>query len=113
MFPLPDELSLEQGAAVPMNYLTAEFALRERGQLQDGETVLVNGAAGGVGTATIQVAKGMGARVIAVASTQEKCDFARAAGADEAVLVEGFRDAVKELTGGRASTSWSTSWAVT
>lgn len=101
VFPLPDELSLEQGAAIPMNYLTAEFALGTRGQLREGETVLVNGAAGGVGTATIQVAKGMGARVVAVASTREKCDFARAAGADEAVLVEGFRDAVKELTGGQ------------
>jgi NADPH2:quinone reductase len=84
-----------------MNYLTAEFALGTRGELQQGETVLVNGAAGGVGTAAIQVAKGMGARVIAVASTQEKCEFARRAGADEAVLVEGFRDAVKELTGGQ------------
>ena len=101
VFPLPDEMSLEQGAAIPMNYLTAEFALGTRGALQEGETVLVNGAAGGVGTASIQVAKGMGARVIAVASTQEKCDFARAAGADEAVLVEGFREAVKELTGGQ------------
>ncbi|GAA1933816.1 NADPH:quinone oxidoreductase family protein [Nocardioides marmoribigeumensis] len=101
VFPLPDEMSFEQGAAIPMNYLTAEFALRERGHLQDGETVLVNGAAGGVGTATIQVAKGMGARVIAVASTEDKCDFARRAGADEAVVVEGFRDAVKELTGGQ------------
>jgi NADPH2:quinone reductase len=101
VFPLPDAMSFEQGAAIPMNYLTAEFALRERGQLEDGQTVLVNGAAGGVGTATIQVAKGMGARVIAVASTEEKCDYARRAGADEAVVVEGFRDAVKELTGGR------------
>ncbi len=101
VFPLPDETGFEQAAAIPMNYLTAEFALRTRGGLQEGETVLVNGAAGGVGTASIQVAKGMGARVIAVASTEEKCDFARSAGADEAVVVEGFRDAVKELTGGQ------------
>ncbi len=101
VFPLPDELSFEQGAAIPMNYLTAEFALRTRGQLQEGETVLVNGAAGGVGTAAIQVAKGMGARVIAIASTEEKCDYARRAGADEAVLVEGFREAVKALTDGQ------------
>ena len=81
-----------------MNYLTAQFALAERGQLQKGETVLVHGAAGGVGTATIQVAKGYGARTIAVVSTEEKAEVARKAGADEVVLVDGFRDAVKELT---------------
>lgn len=101
VFPLPDTMSFEQGAALPMNYLTAHFALATRGQLKEGETVLVHGAAGGVGTATIQVAKGYGARVIAVVSTEEKAQVARDAGADEAVLVEGFRDAVKELTGGR------------
>ncbi len=100
VFPLPDSLSFEQGAAIPMNYLTAQFALAERGQLRQGETVLVHGAAGGVGTATIQVAKGYGARTIAVVSTEEKGEVARRAGADEVVLVEGFRDAVKELTGG-------------
>ncbi len=103
-------MSFEKGAALPMNYLTADFALAERGRLQEGETVLVHGAAGGVGTATIQVAKGMGARVIAVTSTEEKAQVAREAGADQAVLVDGFRDAVKELTGGRASTwSWTSS----
>ena len=100
-FPLPDATSYDEGAALPMNYLTAQFALAERGGLREGETVLVHGGAGGVGTATIQVAKGMGARTIAVTSTQEKADFAKAAGADEAVLVDGFKDAVKELTGGR------------
>ena len=100
VFPLPDNLSFEQGAALPMNYLTAEFALVTRGGVRPEHTVLVNGAAGGVGTASIQVAKGLGARVIAVVSTDEKADFARAAGADEAVLVDGFRDAVKALTDG-------------
>ena len=100
VFPLPDELSFVQGAALPMNYLTAQFALAERGDLKEGETVLVHGAAGGVGTATIQVAKGYGARTIAVVSTPEKAEVATRAGADETVLVEGFRDAVKELTGG-------------
>src|ERR1700712_5398809 len=100
VFPLPDGLSFEQGAAIPMNYLTAQFALVERGHLREGETVLVHGAAGGVGTATIQVAKGFGARTIAVVSTEEKAEVARAAGADEAVLLDGFRDAVKELTAG-------------
>src|SRR3954469_3205371 len=100
VFPLPDSLSFEQGAALPMNYLTAQFALAERGSLKEGETVLVHGAAGGVGTATLQVAKGYGARTIAVVSTDEKAEVARKAGADEVVLVDGFREAVKELTGG-------------
>ena len=100
-FHLPDELSFDEGAALPMNYLTAQFALAERGDLKAGETVLVHGAAGGVGTATIQVAKGYGARTIAVVSTEEKARIAKAAGADEAVLLDGFKDAVKELTGGQ------------
>jgi NADPH2:quinone reductase len=94
-------MTFEQGAALPMNYLTAQFALATRGQLQRGETVLVHGAAGGVGTATIQVARGYGARVIAVVSTPEKAEVAKAAGANEAVLVEGFLAAVKELTDGK------------
>jgi len=101
VFPLPDRLSYDEGAALPMNYLTALFALHERGQVRTGETVLVHGAAGGVGTATLQVATGLGARTIGVVSTQEKRDVALAAGADETVLVAGFKDAVKELTGGR------------
>jgi NADPH:quinone reductase len=100
-FVLPDALSFDEGAALPMNYLTAQFALAERGSLRAGETVLVHGAAGGVGTATIQVAKGYGARTIAVVSTEEKAAIAKAAGADEAVLLDGFKDATMELTGGR------------
>ncbi len=100
-FALPDSLSFDEGAALPMNYLTAHFALAERGHLREGETVLVHGAAGGVGTATLQVAKGYGARTIAVVSTEEKAAIARDAGADEVVLLDGFRDSVKELTGGR------------
>ncbi len=99
VFPLPDRYSFEQGAAIPMNYLTAEFALGTRGGLGEGDTLLVTGAAGGVGTAAIQVGKGLGARVIAVVSTPEKADFAKAAGADEAVLAPGFLPQVKELTG--------------
>ena len=99
-FVLPDSISFDEGAALPMNYLTAEFALHERGALLAGETVLVHGAAGGLGTATIQVAKGMGARVIGVVSTEAKAAMASAAGADDVVLLEGFKDAVKALTGG-------------
>src|SRR6476620_8049890 len=99
-FALPDSISFDEGAALPMNYLTAQFALAERGGLRAGETVLVHGAAGGVGTATIQVAKGYGARTIAVVSTAEKAEVALRAGADETVQTDGFLAAVKDLTGG-------------
>ncbi len=101
LFALPDSVSFDEAAALPMNYLTAEFALHERGGLRAGETVLVHGAAGGVGTAAIQVAKGMGAQTIAVVSSDAKGDVAKAAGADDVVLVDGFKDAVAELTGGQ------------
>lgn len=101
VFALPDNMSFEQGAALPMNYLTAHFTLIERAQLKEGETVLIHGAAGGVGTATIQVAKGYGARTIAVVSTDEKADFARKAGADETVNTSDFLAQSKQLTDGR------------
>lgn len=100
VLPLPDEVSFVAGACLPMNYLTAHFALLVRGHLREGQTVLVHGAAGGVGTATIQLAAALGARVIAVASTAEKAEVARSVGAHEAVLVDGFRDAVKALAPG-------------
>lgn len=99
-FPLSDELDFAQGAAVILNYHTAYFALVTRGQLKEGETVLIQGAAGGVGTATIQVAKGFGARTIAVVSTDEKETVALEAGADEVVRSDGdWKDAVIELGG--------------
>ncbi|MEI8081254.1 MAG: NADPH:quinone oxidoreductase family protein [Actinomycetes bacterium] len=98
---LPPAMSFEAGAALPMNYLTVEFALTTRGRLEPGESVLVHGAAGGVGTAAIQFAKLSGARVIAVVSSAAKEAVAREAGADEVVPVEGFLSAVKDLTGGR------------
>jgi NADPH2:quinone reductase len=101
VFPLPDAVGFEAAARIPMNYLTAQFALERRGQVREGDVVLVNGAAGGVGTATIQVAKGYGARTVAVVSTEQKAAFVRDLGADDAVLVEGFAAAVKELTDGR------------
>jgi NADPH2:quinone reductase len=101
VFPLPDSVGYEQGAALPMNYLTCHFALRERGRLQPGETVLVHGAAGGIGTAAVQLATAWGARVIAVVSSDDKARVARDAGAHEVVPVEGFRAAVAELTSGR------------
>jgi NADPH:quinone reductase len=101
VFALPDGVSFEAAAALPMNYLTMHFALQRRGRLREGETVLVHGAAGGIGTAAIQLAKAAGARVIGVTSTAEKGEVATRAGADDVVLAEGFRDVVKELTGGR------------
>ncbi len=100
-FPLPDELDDRQGAALILNYHTAWFALVLRGRLKAGETVLVHGAAGGVGTASIQVAKGIGAKVIAVVSTDDKERVARDAGADEVVRSDAsWRDEAKELSGG-------------
>lgn len=99
-FALPDTMTYEQGASIIFNYGTAYFALIERGHLQAGESVLVQGAAGGIGTAAIQVAKAFGAgRVIAVTSTPEKGAVALEAGADAFVLPDGFKDAVKEQGG--------------
>ncbi|HPU12687.1 MAG TPA: NADPH:quinone oxidoreductase family protein [Aeromicrobium sp.] len=99
-FKLPDSVSFAEGASFIFNYGTAYFALVERGALAAGETVLVHGAAGGVGTAAIQVAKAFGAgRVIAVTSTAAKGDLAVAAGADEYVLAEGFKSTIKEAGG--------------
>jgi NADPH:quinone reductase len=100
-FPLADELDFAQGASLILNYHTAWFALRLRGRLAEGETVLVHGAAGGVGTAALQVAKGLGARTIAVVSTDDKEQVARDAGADEVVRSDGsWKDEAKELSGG-------------
>jgi len=95
LFPLPDNVSFEAGAALLMNYLTVDFALVRRADLQPGQTVLVHGAAGGIGVATIQLAKVLGAEVIAVVSTEAKGEIARRAGADEVLLAEGFLDAAK------------------
>ncbi len=100
-FPLSPELDFGQGAALILNYHTAYFALVLRGGLKQGESVLVHGAAGGVGTASLQVAKAVGARTIALVSSDEKMRVAEEAGADEVVLVsEGWKDAVAELSGG-------------
>lgn len=100
-FPLPDSVSFVAGAALPMNYLTVHFALTQRGRLERGETVLVHGAAGGIGTAAIQLARAMDARVVAVVSSEEKGAVARAAGAHHVVPADGFLEATRELTRGR------------
>jgi NADPH2:quinone reductase len=100
-FALHDALDFAQGAGLVFNYHTAYFSLVLRGRLQAGETVLVHGAAGGVGTASLQIAKGLGARTIAVVSTDEKERTAREAGADEVVRSDGpWKDEAKELSGG-------------
>ena len=100
-FPLPESFSFAQGAGLILNYHTAYLALRMRGRLIAGETVLVHGAAGGVGTATLQVARGLGARTIAVVSTDEKERVVREAGADAVVRSDGaWRDEAKALAGG-------------
>jgi NADPH2:quinone reductase len=100
-FPLSDELDYAQGSGLILNYHTAYFSLKQRGRLQEGETVLVHGAAGGIGTATLQVAKGLGARTIAVVSSDDKEQVARDAGADEVVRSDGaWKDEAKELSGG-------------
>jgi len=111
ILPLPDGMSMDEGAAYFMNYVTALFSLQRRGRLEAGQSVLVNGAAGGAGSAAVQVARALGARVVATASTEEKADFARAAGAHEAVVVgggdgdgdgdgDGWAKQVKALTDG-------------
>jgi NADPH:quinone reductase len=100
-FPLPDSLDFAAGAALVLNYHTAYLALRVRGGLEAGETVLVHGAAGGVGTACLQVAKGLGARTIAVVSSDAKEAVAREAGADEVLRSsDPWRDQATELTAG-------------
>ncbi len=102
VFKLDDALDAAQGAGLVLNYHTAYFCLKLRGRFAEGEKVLVHGAAGGVGTATIQVAKGLGAsQVIAVVSTDEKERVAREAGADEVVRSDGeWRAEALELSGG-------------
>jgi NADPH:quinone reductase len=102
VFKLPDNVSFEAGAGLLFNDLTVYFALSVRGRLQQGETMLVHGAAGGIGTSALRLASVLGAsRTIAVVSTEEKAEIATAAGATDVVLTDGFKDAVKELTGGR------------
>jgi NADPH2:quinone reductase len=102
VFTLPDAVSFEAGAGLLFNDLTVHCALRTRGRLKAGESVLVHGAAGGIGTSTLRLAAAWGAsRTIAVVSTEDKADVARAAGATDVVLADGFKEAVKELTDGR------------
>jgi NADPH2:quinone reductase len=102
VLPLPDGMSFEAGAATPLNYLTGLFALVRRGRAQAGETLLIHGAAGGVGTAAIQLGRALGLRTVAVVGDEAKREFATHCGADHAVLGDGWLAAVRDLVGERA-----------
>ena len=101
-FPIPEQLSFEQGAGFSITYCTSYHALKQSANLKEGETLLVLGAAGGVGTTAIEIGKAMGARVIAAASSDEKLEFAKSIGADELINYTdvSLNEAVKEVTGG-------------
>jgi len=100
ILPIPESMSDEKAAAFSMVYGTSYYALKQRANIQPGETLLVLGASGGVGLATIELGKAMGAKVIAAASTAEKLAIAKEAGADELInyTEEPLKDAVKKLT---------------
>jgi NADPH2:quinone reductase len=102
---IPDRVPDEIAAGLAVTYGTAIHGLKDRAQLAPGETVVVTGAAGGAGQAAVEIAKLMGARVIAVASSPEKCDLARASGADETIQFPGsaLKDAVRAMTDGRGA----------
>lgn len=95
--PVPDGISLAHAAGMPMNVLTADFALRLRAQAKAGQSILVHGAAGGLGSAAVQMALAMGLEVIGVVSTEAKAQTVRELGATHVVMAEGFKDATKEI----------------
>ena len=107
---IPDSMDFETAAALPMTYGTSLYALKQRAELKEGETLLVLGAAGGVGLATVELGKAMGAKVIAAASTQEKIDLCKKHGADEVFIYptgklnkdqqKELSSKIKEITGG-------------
>ena len=107
---IPEKMNYETAAALPMTYGTSLYALKQRAELKEGETLLVLGAAGGVGLATVELGKAMGAKVIAAASTQEKIDLCIKHGADEGFIYPSgnldrdqqkkLSSKIKELTGG-------------
>jgi len=103
LVPIPEGMDFNSAAAFLLTYGTSDHALRDRGQLRAGETLLVLGAAGGVGLAAIEIGKALGAQVIACASSADKLDVCRQHGADEAInyATEDLREKIKELTAGR------------
>ncbi len=109
LMPLPESMDFNTAAGFPLNYGTTYHAFKQRGELKEGQSVLVLGAGGGLGITAIHIAKAMGARVIAAASSQEKIDLCKKEGADEGIIYERdmdrdlqkkFSDEIKELTGG-------------
>ena len=109
LMPLPESMNFNTAAGFPLNYGTTYHAFKQRGELKEGQSVLVLGAGGGLGITAIHIAKAMGARVIAAASSQEKIDLCVKEGADEGIIYERdmdrdlqkkFSDEIKELTGG-------------
>ena len=102
-FPLPDGVEFAEGAALPLAYGTSAHALLDRAELKEGQILLVLGASGGVGLAAVQIAKALGARVIAAASSDEKLELCRQNGADDTInySTQDLRAAIKELTGGK------------
>jgi len=102
-FAMPKTLSFEQAAGISITYFTSYYALKQRANIQPGETLLVLGAAGGVGTTAIELGKLMGAKVIAAASSAEKLELCKQLGADEVINYNevSLKDTVKELTGGK------------
>ena len=102
ILPLPDDMGFEAGAAIPVNYLTGLFALTRRGHARAGETLLVHGAAGGVGTAAVQLGRALGLRTVAVVGDEAKREFALRSGADHAFLSRDWLAAVRRLLGDRA-----------
>jgi NADPH2:quinone reductase len=105
LLPLPEGMSYEAGASFILTYGTTDHALRDRAQLKEGESLLVLGAAGGVGVAAIEIGKALGARVIACASSDDKLAVCREHGADDTVnyATEDLRERIKTLTGGRGA----------
>jgi NADPH:quinone reductase len=104
-FPIPEGMSFEEAGAFPVAYISSDVALRWQGRLEPGETLLVLGAAGGVGLTAVEIGKAMGARVIAAASTPEKLAVAQARGADETVnyVTENLTERVMALTAGKGA----------
>jgi NADPH2:quinone reductase len=109
LMPLPKSMDFDTAAGFPLNYGTTYHAFKQRGELQEGQSVLVLGAGGGLGITAIHIAKAMGAKVIAAASSQEKIDLCKKEGADEGIIYERdmdrdlqkkFSDQIKEVTGG-------------
>mgnify|MGYP001242540399 FL=1 len=109
LMPLPESMDFNTAAGFPLNYGTTYHAFKQRGELKEGQSVLVLGAGGGLGITAIHIAKAMGAKVIAAASSQEKIDLCKKEGADEGIIYERdmdrdlqkkFSDEIKELTGG-------------